>query len=150
MQTNISTSPSFLIVSAVLLTAAVAWSIYAGIRARRLRAANALPDNDESLITFGNLTLSTRDDCFYNERQERLRLTPMQYALMEMFYTKDTHRLTKLHICRSLWPGKNDADETLYALMRRLKPIVEENSNLHIISDNGRTYTLELADKGTR
>ena len=99
-----------------------------------------------TLITLGNLSLSRQDDCFYNDRCERLHLTPMQYALMQMFYLNDDHRLTKPHICRALWPGKENADETLYTLIRRLKPIVENHSNLHITSDRGRAYVLEVND----
>lgn len=114
------------------------------LRRHRSSASPADATTDDSLITFGNLSLSQRDDCFYNEQHERLHLTPMQYALMEMFYLNDDHRLTKPHICRSLWPGKDNADETLYTLIRRLKPIVEENSNLHITSDRGRAYVLEV------
>lgn len=115
-----------------------------GLRRRKPSDSPAGEAADDSLITFGNLSLSQRDDCFYNEQHERLHLTPMQYALMEMFYLNDEHRLTKPHICRSLWPGKDNADETLYTLIRRLKPIVEENSNLHITSDRGRAYLLEV------
>ena len=101
---------------------------------------------EPTLITLGNLSLSRRDDCFYNDRRERLHLTPMQYALMQMFYLSDAHRLTKPHICRALWPGKENADETLYTLIRRLKPIVEGHSNLHITTDRGRAYVLEVND----
>lgn len=111
---------------------------------KRPAGLTAETPEDEKLITFGNLSLSQRDDCFYDEQHERLHLTPMQYALMEMFYLTEDHRLTKPHICRSLWPGKDNADETLYTLIRRLKPIVETHSNLRIASDRGRAYILEL------
>lgn len=96
------------------------------------------------LIAFGNLSLSVPEACFYNERQERLKLTPMQYSLMEMFYLSSSHLLPKADICRSLWPGKENAEETLYTLIRRLKPIVEDNSNLKITTDRGRAYGLEV------
>ena len=111
---------------------------------KRPAGLTAETPEDDKLITFGNLSLSQRDDCFYDEQHERLHLTPMQYALMEMFYLTEDHRLTKPHICRSLWPGKDNADETLYTLIRRLKPIVETHSNLRIASDRGRAYILEL------
>ena len=83
-------------------------------------------------------------DSFYNEQQEKLKLTPMQYTLMEMFYLSSSHLLFKSDICQSLWPGKDNADETLYTLIRRLKPIVEDNSNLRITTDRGRAYGLEI------
>lgn len=115
-------------------------------RQRRTASTGAPAEDDMTLITLGNLSLSRQDDCFYNDRRERLHLTPMQYALMQMFYLNDDHRLTKPHICRALWPGKENADETLYALIRRLKPIVESHSNLHITTDRGRAYVLEVND----
>lgn len=74
----------------------------------------------------------------------------MQYTLMEMFYLSSSHLLFKSDICQSLWPGKDNADETLYTLIRRLKPIVEDNSNLRITTDRGRAYGLEIKPKHYR
>jgi DNA-binding SARP family transcriptional activator len=54
-----------------------------------------------------------------------------------------SHLLTKKEICDALWPKKEDASETLYTLIRRLKPIVEQHSNLRITSDRGRAYELK-------
>jgi GTP-binding protein TypA/BipA len=34
-----------------------------------------------------------------------IKLTPMQYTLMEMFYLSSSHLLFKSDICQSLWPG---------------------------------------------
>lgn len=101
-------------------------------------------EEEDKVIVFGNLSLVLREACFYNTNGERLRLTPMQYALMEMFYLSASHSLSKPHICRSLWPGKDNAEETLYTLIRRLKPVIEQCSNLRITTDRGRAYTLEL------
>lgn len=129
-----------------LLLAAVLCAGWFFRRQRRTASTGEPAEDDTTLITLGNLSLSRRDDCFYNDRRERLHLTPMQYALMQMFYLSDAHRLTKPHICRALWPGKENADETLYALIRRLKPIVESHSNLHITTDRGRAYVLEVND----
>ena len=129
-----------------LLLAAVLCAGWFFRRQRRTASTGEPAEDDTTLITLGNLSLSRRDDCFYNDRRERLHLTPMQYALMQMFYLSDAHRLTKPHICRALWPGKENADETLYTLIRRLKPIVEGHSNLHITTDRGRAYVLEVND----
>lgn len=107
-------------------------------------AGSASDPSSGEIIAFGNLSLSVPDACFYNERRERLKLTPMQYSLMEMFYLSSSHLLPKADICHSLWPGKENAEETLYTLIRRLKPIVEGNSNLKITTDRGRAYGLEL------
>ncbi len=45
---------------------------------------------------------------------------------------------------QSIHPGKINADETLNTLIRRLRPLVEENSNLKITTDRGRAYALEI------
>ena len=84
------------------------------------------------------------NDTFMTQRGERIRLTPMQHSLLEMFMTNDTHTLSKQDICERLWPKKPDASDTLYTLIRRIKPIVETNSRLKIESDRGRNYSLRL------
>lgn len=95
-------------------------------------------------ISFGNLTLSCNKNCFYKENKDKLKLTPQQYSLMEMFYLSSTHILARTDICEALWPGKVNADETLNTLVRRLRPLIEENTNLKITTDRGRAYILEL------
>ena len=80
---------------------------------------------------------------FFDAQGEYVRLTPMQQQLMEMFFRSDTHLLTKTEICSTLWPKKEDASETLYTLIRRLKPIIEQHSDLKIESDRGRSYELK-------
>lgn len=133
-------------ISATLLLAALLWGGFTFFYFRRTRT-NADTGNKKqqgNVITFGNLSFSRQEACFYNERQEKLKLTPMQYTLMEMFYLSSSHLLFKSDICQSLWPGKDNADETLYTLIRRLKPIVEDNSNLRITTDRGRAYGLEI------
>jgi DNA-binding response OmpR family regulator len=66
----------------------------------------------------------------------------MQRQLMEMFFRAPSHRLSKTEICDTLWPKKPDASDTLYTLIRRLRPIIEEHSNLKIESDRGSSYRL--------
>lgn len=129
---------------AALLLSAMLCGAFSFFRLRRRTAAAASSSSSAEIITFGNLSLSMPEACFYNERRERLKLTPMQYSLMEMFYRSSSHLLPKSDICHSLWPGKENAEETLYTLIRRLKPIVEDNSNLKITTDRGRAYGLEL------
>ena len=70
-------------------------------------------------------------------------LTPMQRQLMEMFVASDSHSLSKHEICNALWPKKDDASETLYALISRLKRELDKTSNYDIISDRGRAYILK-------
>ena len=67
----------------------------------------------------------------------------MQRQLMEMFVASDSHRLSKHEICDVLWPKKDDANETLYALISRLKHELDKTSNYDIISDRGRAYILK-------
>ena len=62
---------------------------------------------------------------------------------MEMFFRSESHQLSKTEICDALWPKKDDANDTLYTLIRRLKPIIEEHSELKIESDRGRAYELK-------
>lgn len=71
-----------------------------------------------------------------------IHLTPMQFTLLEMFLKSESHSLTKQEICERLWPKKPDANDTLYTLIRRTKPIIEAHSNLKIESDRGRSYHL--------
>jgi DNA-binding response OmpR family regulator len=68
----------------------------------------------------------------------------MQQQLMEMLWQSPSHQLSKAEICDALWPKKPDASETLYTLIRRLKPIIEEHSDLKIESDRGKSYGLTI------
>ena len=73
------------------------------------------------LVAFGGLAYSEVDRCFYNAKGKQVKLT-----------------------CDTLWPKKDDANDTLYTLIRRLKPIIEEHSDLKIESDRGRSYELKI------
>lgn len=84
---------------------------------------------------FGGLIYSTSEHSFYNSNRENINFTPMQFQLMQMFYQKDDHRLTKQEIYNALWPKKPDASATMYTLIKRLKPIIDQKANLKIVSD---------------
>ena len=101
---------------------------------RRPQAAN----------TYGGLTYSEADNHFYAANGCQVQLTPMQHQLMEMFFLSPSHSLTKTEICNALWPKKPDASETLYTLIRRLKPVIEQHSKLRIESDRSKAYRLEI------
>jgi DNA-binding response OmpR family regulator len=77
-------------------------------------------------------------------RGNKVKLTPMQQQLMEMLWKSSTHQLSKTEICNTLWPKKPDANETLYTLIRRLKPIIEQHSDLKIEADRGKSYGLTI------
>lgn len=120
--------------ASVLWTIALLWGLYCFWRYRK----------NEPLIAFGGLAYSEIDRRFYNAKGKQVRLTPMQQQLMEMFFHNESHLLTKTEICDTLWPKKDDANDTLYTLIRRLKPIIEEHSDLKIESDRGRSYELKI------
>lgn len=118
--------------ASILWTIAMLWGLYCFWRYRK----------EVPLVVFGGLAYSEKERRFYNTLGKQVRLTPMQQQLMEMFFHSDTHLLTKTEICDTLWPKKDDASDTLYTLIRRLKPIIEEHSDLKIESDRGRAYEL--------
>ena len=93
---------------------------------------------------FGGLTYSEEEGCFYAADGSHVQLTPMQHQLMEMFFHSPSHCLSKAEICDALWPKKPDASDTLYTLIRRLKPVIEQHSNLKIESDRSKAYRLTI------
>ena len=119
--------PSMILWSMVLL-----WGLFCLYQHRRLSA----------LGLYGGLAL--QDGRFINAKGSEVKLTPMQQQLMEMLWQSPTHQLSKAEICNALWPKKPDANETLYTLIRRLKPIIEEHSDLKIESDRGKSYGLKV------
>ena len=119
--------PSMILWSMVLL-----WSLFCLYQHRRLSA----------LGLYGGLAL--QDGRFVNAKGTEVKLTPMQQQLMEMLWQSASHQLSKAEICDALWPKKPDASETLYTLIRRLKPIIEEHSDLKIESDRGKSYGLTI------
>ena len=123
--------------SASLVVIGMLWLIASTIYVRRHK-----PELIVQGIAYGGLIFN--NDRFCNATGERIHLTPMQHTLLEMFLKSDDHTLTKQEICDRLWPKKPDANDTLYTLIRRIKPIIEANSNLKIESDRGRSYSLEV------
>ena len=104
------------------------------------RATIALPAGNG----FGGLTYSEAEGRFYAPDGNEVQLTPMQHQLMEMFFHSPSHTLSKAEICEALWPKKPDASETLYTLIRRLKPVIEQHSDLRIESDRSKAYRLTV------
>lgn len=93
-------------------------------------------------VMYGGLLYDAINARFVTADGEPVRLTPMQQQLMEMFFNTDDHTLSKQEICDRLWPKKPDASETLYTLIRRLKPVIERSSRLRIESERGKAYRL--------
>ncbi len=93
-------------------------------------------------VSYGGIVF--HKDKFMTLSGEQIHLTPMQHSLLEMFIRTDSHTLSKQEICDRLWPKKPDANDTLYTLIRRIKPIIESHSNLKIESDRGKSYSLKI------
>ena len=117
--------PSMILWSMVFL-----WSLFCLYQHRRLSA----------LGLYGGMML--QDGRFVNAKGCEVKLTPMQQQLMEMLWQSPSHQLSKAEICDALWPKKPDASETLYTLIRRLKPIIEQHSDLKIEVERGKSYGL--------
>ncbi len=109
-------------------------------RVKSEKFATAIPSPD----VFGGLTYLETEGRFYAADGSHVQLTPMQHQLMEMFFHSPSHSLSKTEICEALWPKKPDANDTLYTLIRRLRPIIEQHSNLKIESDRSKSYKLTV------
>ena len=96
------------------------------------------------MTNYGGLHYAEAEGRFFDAHGQPVRLTPMQQQLMEMFFRSTSHSLTKAEICDALWPKKEDANDTLYTLIRRLKPIIEHHSDLKIEVDRGKAYELKV------
>ena len=96
------------------------------------------------MCEYGGLNYAESEGRFYDAEGRQIKLTPMQQQLMEMFFRSSSHSLTKTEICDALWPKKPDASETLYTLIRRIKPIIEAHSDLRIEVDRGKAYDLRI------
>lgn len=120
--------------SALLTLLAMAWMAVAMAHFRKHR---------EGVVVVGGMAYREADRCFYDAHRQPIHLTPMQHQLMAMFFSATDHTLDKQQICDALWPKKPDATDTLYTLVKRLKPIVEERGQLHIVSDRGKDYRLQ-------
>ncbi len=135
--------------TAILWTLTLLWAAFCFYRHRQ----NVMPYSDPGaecgvamagMLQYGSLCYAEAEGTFYDVQGQRIKLTPMQQQLMEMFFRSDDHQLTKTEICNALWPKKPDASETLYTLIRRLKPIIEQHSNLKIEADRGKSYGLTI------
>ena len=124
--------------TAVLWSMTLLWAAFCFYRRRHEMLQMA------GMLQYGGLCFAEAEGTFYDAKGQRIKLTPMQQQLMEMFFRSEAHQLTKTEICDALWPKKLDASETLYTLIRRLKPVVEQHSNLKIESDRGRAYELTI------
>ena len=124
--------------TAVLWSMTLLWAAFCFYRRRHEMLQMA------GMLQYGGLCFAEAEGTFYDAKGQRIKLTPMQQQLLEMFFRSEAHQLTKTEICDALWPKKPDASETLYTLIRRLKPVIEQHSDLKIESDRGRAYELTV------
>ena len=120
------------------------WAMLMWYRRRQSAVGEPLTVTVANRNAFGGLTYLEEDGRFYAADGNLVQLTPMQHQLMEMFFKSPSHSLTKAEICDALWPKKPDASETLYTLIRRLKPVIEQHSDLKIESDRSKAYRLRI------
>ncbi len=120
------------------------WAMLMWYRRRQSAVGEPLTVTVANRNAFGGLTYLEEDGRFYAADGNLVQLTPMQHQLMEMFFQSPSHSLTKAEICNALWPKKPDASETLYTLIRRLKPVIEQHSDLKIESDRSKAYRLRI------
>ena len=106
--------------------------------------------SSDNMLMIGDLCYCPdTQDFFHNGKA--IHFTPMQRQLMGMFWQSDRHTLTKQEICDALWPRKDDASETLYTLIKRLKQTLADNDcQLQITSDRGRAYKLGVRSEELR
>lgn len=132
-----------------LTVVAALWLVFSFMWKRRMQPVREY-DVCNNAKRFGGLAYDEAKQSFVGDNSMTVHLTPMQRQLMEMFFASPSHRLTKQEICDALWPKKEDASDTLYTMIRRLKQELGKSSSLHIESDRGRAYILfdsELSDK---
>ena len=120
------------------------WAMLMGYRRRQAHAGAPIAAAITNGKAFGGLIYSEEHGCFYAADGSQVQFTPMQHQLMEMFFLSPSHSLTKTEICNALWPKKPDASETLYTLIRRLKPVIAQHSDLIIESDRSKAYQLKI------
>lgn len=124
-----------------LMLMAMIWATAAIMYHRRRNGMSELIATDH-ITNLGTLSYRNNDDCFYDsENKQMVKFTPMQHKLMQMFFSSDNQQLSKTEICATLWPKKPDASETLYTLIRRVKPLIKAYG-LAIEVDRGKAYRL--------
>lgn len=128
----------------ILFMSSLLWGIFSLSYLLKKNALGVRANSDLPMLSYGNLFFSESAGQFYNNKKELIYFTPMQLSLMKMLILSDNKRLSTEEICHNLWPRKDNAKESLYTLIRRLKPIVESNSNVRITSDKSGYYTLTV------
>lgn len=133
-----------------LATLSLFWAFFWWRKRRRDVALCQAGPQSSSVISLGGLEYRPQTDSFTTKDHKPIALTPMQRDLVRLFVHAENHRLTKTEICRQLWPGKPDASETLYTLIKRIRPVIARQAGLTIVSERGYAYRLEKAEETFR
>ena len=128
----------------ILWVMTVFWAMFIWYRQRKNRNTVYRMTTSSADNSYGGLTYSEVDGRFYAADGSPVQFTPMQSQLMELFFHSPSYSLTKTEICDALWPKKPDANDTLYTLIRRLKHVIEQHSDLKIESDRSKAYHLKI------
>lgn len=133
---NISTASVFAMSdqrpTMLLSLAAMLWAFFSVAYFRR---------QHKDMIVVGGLMMDKTSHRFLSLGKDTVSLTPMQEQLLRMFFMADSHQLAKQQICDELWPKKPDASDTLYTLIRRIRPVLADNG-LSIKTSRGKDYKL--------
>ena len=128
----------------ILWVMTVFWAMFIWYRRRHSIDSVPILALSSADNSYGGLTYSEVDGRFYAADGSPVQFTPMQSQLMELFFHTPSYSLTKTEICDALWPKKPDANDTLYTLIRRLKHVIEQHSDLKIESDRSKSYYLKI------
>ena len=129
-------------IPSILLVISMLWGMFSMAYLRNKENKKMMIIATPQITSFGNLSFSTALGQFYNKQNEEIHFTPMQLAFMKMLMASEKKKVSADEICHKLWPGKDNAKESMYTLVHRLKPIVENNSNVKIVTDKGGYYAL--------
>jgi DNA-binding winged helix-turn-helix (wHTH) protein len=96
----------------------------------------------DNLVFVGNMAYNKTDGMFYDSQSQRIDFTPMQQQLMDLLFNAANHEATQQNICQALWQSKDNAAESLYTLIRRLRKVLNQKTNLEIELERGKGYRL--------
>lgn len=74
---------------------------------------------------------------------ESIKLTPMQRKLTQMLLDAPDKKVDKTTLCVALWGNKDNAEESLYTLIRRTKSALA-STGIEIICNRGESYEIRL------
>lgn len=134
-------------VPGVLFSISILWGMFSMAYLYKKENTMSLTIATSPMKVFGNLSFSSSLNQFYNEQNKEIHFTPMQLSFMKMLMASENKKVSVDEICDKLWPGKDNAKESMYTLVRRLKPIVESNSNVKIVTDKNGHYALIIENQ---